>query len=508
MERTSPRQRLAELLGSLSLATDLATGQPLGHGIRTCLLSVRLATQLGCNHEQVRSVHQVALLRFLGCTAEAGTNARSVGGDEISVNRAFATVINGGTGEAIKAMVSSVGAGSPPLKRLGLIAGGLTNRKADQLLLASHCEVASMLATRLNLANSVVAALGHAYERWDGAGFPSRLKGEAIPLEIRICSVARDVDLALQAGDDPVEILSRRRAKAYDPAVVDAYADLGEGALEADWDQFLAAEPDPVDVTHDVDEVLFVMADFIDLKSQWTRGHSRRVSALAGEAAVAAGMSPEDARGLQRAGLVHDLGKVGVENGIWDKPGPLSLDEWEKVRLHPYLTERVLSRCQSLKPLATVACRHHERPDGAGYPGQVEAGQLTQSDRMLAAAQVLVALTSDRPHRPAFSSEDARQTMMSEVSEGRLDDDATRHVLEAAGYQVDRPRQANPGGLSGREIEVLKLITAERTNKEMADELFISPKTVGRHVENIYAKIGVSTRAGAALYAMEHGVLD
>lgn len=499
-------QRLAELLGSLSLASDLATGQPMGHGIRTCLLSVRLAEALGCDDEERRSVYQVALLRFLGCTAESGGLAHGVGGDEISFNAAMAPVLNGTNVENLKAAVASVGSGQPALTRLRLVSGMLTGNTDDEVLLSSHCEVAAMLGTRLRLSKRVIHALGHAYERWDGTGFPSGLEGEAIPLEIRICSVARDIDLASQTGTDPNALLFRRSGRSYDPAVVDAYSRVANGVPDADWDVFLADEPDPFHMVDDLDEVLLVMADFADLKSQWTRGHSRRVAALAEDAGRSAGIADRDARELFRAGLVHDLGRVGVENGIWDKPGRLSVDEQEKVRLHPYLTERVLSRCEALRSLATLASRHHERPDGTGYPGQIDAGQLTQSERILTAADIFVALTSDRPYRPALSQNQAKEAMDDEVSSGRLDAYATAHVLAAAGHDLQRPAHENPGGLTDREIEVLRLITAERTNKQMAGDLFISAKTVGRHVENIYSKIGVSTRAGAALYAMEHGL--
>jgi HD-GYP domain-containing protein (c-di-GMP phosphodiesterase class II) len=508
MATSTGRPRLIELLGSLSLATDLATGQPMGHAIRTCLLSARIAEELGCGEEKVRHVRHVALLRFLGCTADASESARDVGGDDISFNRAMADVLNGSMSQAAMTMVKSIGVGLPPIQRAVLVAHGLMDTRSTEVGLASHCEVATMLAVRLRLEVPVVEALGHAYERWDGGGFPDKLEGEEVPLEIRICAVARDLDLAAQARENPTELLEARKGKAYDPAVVDAVFALPETRVpEARWEALLETEPDPVQRLDDLDETLEVMADFADLKSPWTRGHSREVALLAESAGKLAGFEDSQTENLRQAALVHDLGRVGVENGIWDKAGELSLDEWEKVRLHTYLTHRVLSRCEALGSLATIAARHHERVDGSGYHSQIDKRTLSQTDLILAAADVYVALTSDRPHRSAYTLDEAEEILLTEVDEQHLDRKAATHVLAAARGESHPPIEEYPSGLTDREVQVLRLIARERTNRQMAEELYISPKTVGRHVENIYAKIGVSTRAGAAVFAMENSLI-
>jgi len=361
--------------------------------------------------------------------------------------------------------------------------------------MTAHCEVAAMLADRLGLEPPVTEALGHAYERWDGGGFPDGLVGEAIPLAIRVCTVARDVDLVVRAGGDPMTLLHDRRDHAYDPTVVDAFSALGEWTVEADWEAVLADDPDPQQRAADIDLVLEVMADFTDLKSAWTRGHSRRVAQLASSAAERAGLGAAEVETIRRCGLIHDLGRVGVENGIWDKTGPLSVDEWEKVRLHPYLTERILSRCVALRPLAETASRHHERLDGSGYHRQTTGQQLTSADQILAAADMWDALTTDRPQRGAAGVEDAAETMRRAVRDGRLGAEATSHVLAVAGAKTVPLTDSRPAGLTEREVDVLRLITKELTNRQMAQELFI------------YVKIGVSTRAGAAVFAMEHGLI-
>jgi len=503
--------RLAELLASVSLATDLGTGQPLGHALRTCAIASALAEALGCGPDEVRTVHQFALLRFLGCTSDAAETSALVGGDDRAYNAAMAPVFMGSGREIMGRHVRSVAPGQPRLRRLKLVARGLADPKGGQRSLATHCEVAAMLAGRAGLDQSVVDALAHAYERWDGKGYPAGLRGEAIPLAVRLVVVARDADLASMLGD-PHEWMSERRGRAYDPSVVEAFERVGPDVLSEldggdEWETALAAEPEPVTTIgpDTLDVVLAALADFADLKSPWIRGHSRSVASLAEEAGHHAGLDGAACDGLRRAGLVHDLGRVAVENGIWDKPGPLTTSEWERVRLHAYYTERILVRCRSLASLVEPASSHHERLDGSGYHRSLSAESLSRSDRVLAAADVYAALTSDRPHRPAFRDDEAVRML---EAESGLDADAVACVLAAAGQRAAPSPPRWPADLTDREVEVLRLIARGRSNREVAERLFISAKTVGRHVENLYAKIGVSSRAAAAVFAMEHGLLD
>jgi HD-GYP domain-containing protein (c-di-GMP phosphodiesterase class II) len=506
--------RLAELLAAVSLGTDLGAGQPLGHALRTCVIGTGIAQAMGCGADEVRTVHQFALLRFLGCTADAAETAAMAGGDDRAYNASLAPVFMGSAREIMGRHVRSVAPGQPRRLRLRLVARSFADTKAADRSLSTHCEVAVMLAGRAGLSQPVVDALAHAYERWDGKGYPAKLEGDAIPLAVRVATVARDVDLALRLHVDAREWLRERRGRAYDPAVVDAFDRARADVLAAvevgdEWASALAAEPEPVTRVgpDDLDAVLAAFADFADLKSPWIRGHSRSVASLAAEAGRHAGLDAAGCGGLYRAGLVHDLGRVAVENGIWDKPGPLTVSEWERVWLHPYYTERILVRCGSLGSLVEPASSHHERLDGSGYHRSLAADALSREGRILAAADVFAALTSDRPHRPALSDGSATRTLDVE-SRGRLDADAVACVLAAAGRRA-APKPARwPAELTDREVEVLRLIARGRSNKEVASSLFISPKTVGRHVENLYAKIGVSSRAAAAVFAMEHGLLD
>ena len=507
MAHADSELRVTELLASLSLATDLGTGQPMGHGLGTSLLAVAVAREMGCGPEQLRHVQQASLIRFLGCNADAGDTARMAGGNELSLMAAIAPTHMGNAGETLRAIVRTAGAGQPLASRARLVVSALTDNEADARSLSEHCEVGAMLARRLGLDQAVIAALQHAYERWDGGGHPDGLEGDEIPLETRIGIIARDVDLFARANRDVTGMLRERQGKAYDPRIVEVMIGLAQTYREAEWDDVVAAEPEPIDYVDDIDQALAVVADYVDIKSAWTRGHSRQVADLAEDAGKAIGMSHERRRDLRRAALVHDLGRVGVENGIWDKPERLATWQWEKVRLHPYLTERILSRCPALAGLGDVASSHHERLDGSGYHRQTTGEQTTEDAMVLAAADVMAALTADRPHRARFDLEEAARLMHAEVEAGRLEPEAVAAVVSAAGGPPLSARASNPGGLTDREVEVLRLLARGDTNRLIGDELYISPKTVGRHVENIYAKIGVSTRAGAALYAMEHRLL-
>jgi HD-GYP domain-containing protein (c-di-GMP phosphodiesterase class II) len=205
---------------------------------------------------------------------------------------------------------------------------------------------------------------------------------------------------------------------------------------------------------------------------------------------------------------VHDVGRVGVASGIWDHPAPLSADQWERVRLHSYLGERVLDRCDLLAPYAELAGRHHERADGSGYHRGLAGDQLSLGARLLAAADAYHAMIEDRPHRPALTPPDAASQLLDEVDAGRLGRVEVDAVLAAAGQATRPPQITRPAGLTEREVDVLRLIARGQANKQVAAALGISAKTVGHHIEHIYAKAGVTTRAGATLFAMEHGLLS
>lgn len=505
------RLRLAELTAALSLATDLGMGQPLEQAVRTCLVAVELGQRVVLSGADMSDVYYVALLRFLGCTADAHETARMTGGDEIAFRAAVAPVLGGPPRRFATEVIPTIGRGHGPVARARLVAGMMTAGK--QRLregLRAHCEVAESLAARLGLPDGVRVGLAAAFEQWNGTGLPNGVVREAIPLAARIVFLARDVEIHHRAGGSEavVAMVRERRGTAYDPALADAVLRqpaqlLGVLDAASPWAAALEREPWPHRTVpeNELDPVLSVFADYVDLKSPYLAGHSRRVAELAAAA------RPADADLLRRAGLVHDLGRGAVPNGIWDKPGPLTDGEWERVRLHAYYTERILSRVPALRPLARLAALHHERLDGSGYHRGCAATEIPPAARILAAADAYQAMTQPRPYRPPLDPDDAARELDAMARSGHLDPDAVDAVLTAAGHRTGPARPAWPAGLTDREVQVLRLICQGGTKKQVAGVLSISPRTVDHHVRHIYQKAGVQTRAGATLFALEHHLL-
>ena len=509
--------RLSELLASLSLATDIGMGQPMEQALRTCLLSLGIARGLGCSDGECEDVYYLALLRFSGCTAHAHEDAIENGGDEMALRGALAPILGAQGREAIGQYLRHLGEGLPAPTRARLIVAALTGGPRKQReIVASTCEVAQMMARRLGLGEGLVSALGYAFEHYNGKGMPRGAKDEEIPISARISAVARDCDVfyRVEGWDLAEEALKQRRGRAYDPRVTDAFLEEGRrllGELEDRpvWDAVIAADPTTISLTGPrLDEALRCIGDFADLKCSFTRGHSPKVVSLSEAAGAGMGLSAAEVAPVRAAAQVQEIGKTGTPNGILEKPNPLSPNEWERIRLHTYLTERILARSDALAEASALASAHHERLDGSGYHKGAKGGQIARGARVLATADAYVAMTSERPWRPARSPSEAADQMKKEVADGRLDHAAADAVLAAAGQATRSRRGTWPAGLSDREVEVLRLISRGNSNREVADLLVISPKTVGRHVENIYAKVGVSTRAGATMFAVQHDLVS
>ncbi len=504
--------RLAEFLAALSLATDLGMGQPLEQALRTCLIALELGRRLGLGPNDLSDVYYVALLRFLGCTADAHEFAEMVGGDDIGLRAAIAPVLGGSPAEFAAGVMPNIGAGHNPLVRAGLVLGMMRGGKElAREGIRAHCELSEHLAIRLDLTPGVRAGLQAAFEQWNGEGLPNGWTGERIPQPARIVFIARDVEILHRLGgmERVVEAVRRRRGAAYDPAVADAFLSgasdvLGSLEIASPWEAVLEQEPGarPTVPETRLDTVLQAFADFVDLKSPLTVGHSRAVAEL-----VAVAAAPEDRTTLGRAALVHDLGRISVPNGIWDKPSRLTEGEWERVRLHPYYSERILGRVRALQPMATLAGMHHERLDGSGYHRGSARSDVPAGARVLAAADAYQAMTQPRAYRLALEPTRAAQQLEVMASSGRLDRDAVSNVLAAAGHVVRPTRSAWPAGLTDREVEVLRVICRGGTKKQVARMLLISPSTVDHHVRHIYDKAGVQSRAGATLFALEHDLL-
>jgi HD-GYP domain-containing protein (c-di-GMP phosphodiesterase class II) len=508
------RVRLAELVAALSLGVDLGFGQPMEHVLRQCLIALRLAEAAGLDEDQRAVVYYTALLVNVGCHSDAHEQAKWFGDDIASKAIKYQHELRG-----LRMAASGLrflGSGHPPLHRfkLGLEFVLSGHREVDGMIEA-HAAIARTLGEQLGLSGEVLDALAAAYEFWDGRGWPGALAGERVPIASRLAQLAEFAEVAHRvSGIDGVrKLVRKRRGKQFDPKLadlLDADAEIVFAGLDSTptWDAVIDAEPAlAITLAGDrIDAALRAIANFVDLKSPYFLGHASAVSELAAAAGSALGLRDEDLLVLRRAGLVHDLGRLGISNAIWDKRGPLGTGEWERLRLHPYLTERMLKQSAALAPLAAIAVQHCERLDGSGYPHGLSGAAISRPGRILGAADAYQAMREPRPHRGALSAEEAAVELRADARAGRYDAEVVEAVLGAAGHRVSR-RYEGPAGLTAREIEVLRLLSRGLSNKQIAAQLVISPKTVATHAEHIYAKIGAPSRAAAGLYAMQHGLL-
>lgn len=515
--RDSDRVRLAELLGVLSLGADLGMGQPMEHVLRQCLIALRLAERLGLEESDRLVVYYTSMLAWVGCHVDAYEQAKWFG-DDLALKCESRTVDFSGSAVRGAFILGHLGVGQPLRRRVGVgidfARGG--GRHAAKDMISNHWRAADDLAERLGLDSTVRDSVEQTFERWDGEGVPRGAKGTDILMTSQLVNLADVVEVFHRAGgvDAAVEVARQRSGTQFAPEIVELFCReapelFSDLAMSTSWDAVIAAEPvSAVWLSHtELTSALEAIADFVDLKSPYTIGHSRAVADLAAAAARHLGLSAGEARTVRRAGLVHDLGRLGIPNTIWDKQGELSAVEVERVRMHPYLTERMLAFSGVLAPLGAIAVQHHERLDGSGYPRGLTGDSLTPAGRVLAAADTYRAWIEPRPHREARTGAEVAAKLRIEVHEGRLDGGAVDSVLRAAGHRVT-VRKDWPAGLTTREVQVLRLVARGQSNGQVAEELVISKKTVGNHVEHIYAKIGVSNRALASLFAARHGLMS
>lgn len=497
--------RIGELLGALSLATDLAAGLPLEASLRTSILATRIAAILSpADRHEVR---YATILRHLGCTGYAHEASHLAAGDDHDFLRSYSGVDPGRRKAIVGRTLTRLAHDEPLGQRIASVARVLSRPRTGAALVEAQCAQAVALAQDLGMAAGVVTALEQIYERYDGRGGPNGIRGDALRMSTKILHLAELVEIhhRVVGREATLAEVRRRRGHHIAPEVADVFlaeSDRLWAVLEVPsvWDLYVDVE-DPDDDPIDLVDVARAFGRFADLKSPYTLGHSSAVAELAAVATA----DPDAVVRVRVAGLLHDLGVVSVPNGIWDKRGPLNTAEWERVRLHGYHTERILTRAPVLADIAVIAGAHHERLDGSGYHRAINAPMLERDARVIAAADVYQAMRETRAHRAAVSRETAADALAADARAGKLCRRAVDAVLEAAGHVPRAPEHAS--GLTPREVEVLVEVARGRTNKEIARTLGIALRTTNHHVENIYAKIGVTTRAAAALFAVRHDLL-
>jgi HD-GYP domain-containing protein (c-di-GMP phosphodiesterase class II) len=450
---------LSELIGALSYALDIAEGEPPGHAVRTCLIGMRLADEVGLESQARSDLFYALLLKDAGCSANSARMAALFGADEREAKRTSKRVDWARRFTAFVWSVRTVAPGGSVRARAGRLQAIRDEGEVTRSLMRARCERGAQIARMLGFPEATAEAIRALDEHWDGGGQPRGLRGEEIPLGARILCLAQTAEIFHAAGGSgaALRVARRRSGHWFDPALVDALGSFRSDdrfwSTLAEPDLSAVEPPDRVLVVDDrhLDRIADAFAGIIDAKSPWTHRHSDRVRTIATSIASRLQCEATAVRDLARAAELHDIGKLGISNRILDSPRRLTDDEFARIREHPVFTQRILARVPGFSELAPLASAHHERLDGSGYPYGLTAGDLTLPMRILAVADVYEALTSDRPYRSAWSSDQALEIMRPDVPE-RLDPEVFAE-LEAvvedgppapAAAEEERPNIASP----------------------------------------------------------------
>ena len=422
---------LSELIGALSYALDMAEGEPPGHAVRSCLIGMRLGDELGLDAQARSDLFYALLLKDAGCSANSAHMAALFGADEREAKRTSKRIDWARRFSAFVWSVRTVAPGGSVRARAERLQAIRDEGEVTRSLMLARCERGAEIARMLGFSDATAEAIRALDEHWDGRGQPRGLRGEEIPLGARILCLAQTVEIFNAAGGvgAACRVAQKRNGHWFDPVLVDALgalrADAGFWATLAEPDLSAVEPPDQVLVADEkhLDRMADAFARIIDAKSPWTHRHSDRVRLIAAGIASRLGFESTALRDLGRAALLHDIGKLGVSSRILDTPGRLTDEEFARIKEHPLFTERILERVPGFSELAPLASAHHERLDGSGYPYGLTAGELTMPMRVLAVADVYEALTSERPYRSAWSSDEALEIMRPDMPR-RLDHEA------------------------------------------------------------------------------------
>lgn len=405
---------MSAVLSGLSAALDVTEGHPAGHAARACLIGMRLVRALELPPDDASDVFYGLLLKDAGCSSNAGRVFQMFGGPEHATKRAVWLRDWRRLSEQVRYAIEAVEPGGSLPSRLQRLAGlGLGGHKASRELFEIRCERGAEIARALGCSEGTARGVLTMDEHWDGGGHPRGLRHHDIPLAGRIIGLAQVVEIFWELGgpDRALEVAHDRSGRWFDPELVrclraiasdDLWRTLHSHDLAAD---VAAAEPQErvvVATEARLDAIARAFAWVIDAKSTFTYRHSERVADIAVRILGTLGSTPAERTRIARAGLLHDIGKLAVPNSILDKPGRLTGGEWAKVREHPFVTFQILDRVPVFRGFADDASNHHERLDGRGYFRGLPGERLSRTARVLAVADVVDALASDRPYRAAM----------------------------------------------------------------------------------------------------------
>jgi len=433
---------LSEVVASLSKALDLTEGQPLGHSVRACIIGMRLGQEIGLDEERLGALYYALLLKDAGCSSNASRMAALFGSDDRAVKPQMKVVDWDHKMRLAVETWRNTGLQSSIVSRVRYFLGIARQEQMSRDMIAARCERGADIARRLGFPDETVTAIHSLDEHWNGNGYPEGRRGDEIPLFSRILNIAQTAEVFLAKGgsDAALVVLRERRGRWFDPALVDTV--VGWRADGSWWNSVTAPDQmahatllEPAQHAREVDDagldrVAEAFAEIIDAKSPFTYKHSSNVAMYACAIGERLGFDARTMQRTRRAGLLHDIGKVGVSNRILDKNGPLADDERAAVQSHPMYTWEILGRVSAFASFARQAATHHEKLDGSGYPWKLRGDELDKPSRAMVVADIYEALTADRPYRAGMPVEKALAILEQERGD-KLDGDAIDALAEA-----------------------------------------------------------------------------
>ena len=421
---------LSDVMAALSLALDLVEGQPEGHSVRSAILGMRIGRDLGLNDSDLSDLFYALLMKDLGCSSNAAKMCFLFGADDRLTKGNIKTVNWRNMPQQLMFAIKHVAPGQPWLTRMKRLLGiAVAGQRAGKELIQIRCERGAKIARLIGLSEATAIAIHCLDEHFDGGGHPEGLVGDEIPLLARIMGLAQTAEVFhREHGLEAMRDMARNRRKTwFDPQLVDLLLaikdedDIWRQIKDNPRQHIAQYEPESRTLIADdeqLDNIALGFAQVIDAKSPWTFRHSTGVSEIAAGIAEVMGYSAHEARDLRRAGLLHDIGKLGVSNTILDKPGKLTPEEIAEMRKHTNYTLRILKRVSGFSDLAELAASHHERLDGKGYHRGIDAPRMSQPMRILCVADMYEALAARRPYREDLTEEQVMSILTKHSPDG------------------------------------------------------------------------------------------
>jgi putative nucleotidyltransferase with HDIG domain len=409
---------LSEVLAAMSRALDLTEGQSVGHTVRTTVIGMRLAEELNLSPFDKVALYGALLLKDSGSSGQARI-LEEVKNDEPEPASPRISLSPAKAFSAIKT------ASGDSFRVFGALLRRSRHAKGEISYMLTRAQRGESMALRMGFSTATADGIRHIDEHWDGTGIPDGKIGHEIPLFSRIILLAQTLDaFYTQRGLLAAMKMARERSGVwFDPQLVRIARSWRE---DIDWWESLhspdatamAVSVEPQQHTRFVDnkgldEVARAFAEIIDAKSSYTYQHSTNVAKYARATAFELGFEKSDVAVLNRAALLHDVGKLGISSRILDKAGPMTPEERAEMQRHPVYTWEILQRVTAFATFARTAALHHEKLDGSGYPWGVKAEELDVAARILCVADMYEALTANRPYRAGLTRDAALKIIRS-----------------------------------------------------------------------------------------------